>query len=151
MKRICTYAMAQHIWPDADGYSQSALIYMLNGANQSITRRLLKGAHGALVDVENNMALLEHILLAKPDIRLWSALWAFSEECRVPLYCPLKRWDGLKLSEMDDGAVHWCLNQDWLDPYFRKGLERVLAERYKPREPFPYNGSKPEPDDSVPW
>lgn len=140
IKRICTHAMSQHIWPDADSHSQSALLYMLNGATVN-QRRLLKGAHGALVDVENNLALLEHILLAKPEIRTWSALWEFSEEARVPIYAPLKRWEGVKLVDMDDGAVNWCLNQDWLDPYFRVGLERVMEARYAEPEP----GPKPEP------
>jgi exodeoxyribonuclease X len=148
VKRICTYAMSQHLWPDVDGHSQSALLYMLNGATVN-QRRLLKGAHGALVDVENNVALLEHILLAKPEIRTWSALWEFSEEARIPIYAPLKRWEGVKLVDMDDGAIRWCLSQDWLDEYFRVGLERVWSHRYPPREPKPEPAMASGDDDEI--
>lgn len=129
VKRICTHAMSTHVWPDADGYSQVALLYMLLGATES-TRKLVRLAHGAEADVINNRILLLHILLARPEITTWSALWLFSEECRIPLRCPLKRWEGKTLDEMDNGAINWCLDQHWLDPYFRIGLERVMEKRY---------------------
>lgn len=150
VKRICTHAMSTHIWPDADGYSQSALIYMLDGATTA-TRDRLRTAHSALTDVDNNLRLLQHILDAKPELQTWSALWAFSEEARIPIYSPLKRWDGLKLSEMDDGAIRWCLNQEWIDEYFRKGLERVWAERYPPRPPAPQLATADIGDDDIPF
>jgi exodeoxyribonuclease X len=136
VKRICTHAMSQHCWPDADSHGQSALLYMLNGATV-IQRRQLRNAHSALADAENCLALLEHILLAKTEIRTWSALWEFSEAARIPIYCPMKRWDGQKLTDMDDSSINWCLRQDWLDPYLRKGFERVLRERYPPPPPRP--------------
>ncbi len=132
VKRICTHALSQHTWPDADGYSQVALIYMLLGATDA-TRTEVRKAHGAVADVFLNRILLQHILQAKPDITTWSALWEYSEECRIPIYCPLKRWEGEKLEEMDDSSISWCLRQDWLDPYFRKGLRRVMEQRYPPR------------------
>lgn len=129
VKRICTHAMSQWIWPDATGYSQSALIYMLEGATPE-TRAMLNGAHGAVCDVQNNLLLLNHILAQKPEIVTWSQLWEFSEECRIPRTCPMKRYEGVLLQNLDDGFINWCLNQYWLDPYFRKGLERVLSGRY---------------------
>lgn len=132
LKRICTHAMAQHTWPDADGYSQVALLYRLLGATEE-TRAMVRSAHGALADVHMNLALLTRILAAHPELTTWSELWAYSEEARVPIKCPLKRWDGLRLDQMDDGAINWCLNQDWLDPYFRIGLERVIESRYPRR------------------
>jgi exodeoxyribonuclease X len=125
VKRICTHAISQHLWPDADGYSQVALLYMLLGATHQ-TRELVRGAHGAGVDACNNLILLEHILKAKPEITTWSGLWAFSEECRIPLKCPMRRNRGVPLAELDRGFIDWCLRQHWLDPYFRKGLERVV-------------------------
>jgi exodeoxyribonuclease X len=131
VKRICTHALAQHIWPEDDSHSQVALIYMLLGPTPE-TRELVKGAHGADADVMLNRTLLTHILQAKMEITTWSALWEYSEECRIPIYCPMKRWEGQKLEEMDDSAIGWCLRQEWLDPYLRKGFERVMAERYPP-------------------
>lgn len=145
VKRICTHALAQHIWPDADGYSQVALIYMLLGPSES-TREQVKGAHGATADVFLNRILLQHILQLKPEITTWSALWEYSEECRIPIYCPLKRWEGLKLEEMDDGAVDWCRRQGWIDPYFRKGLDRVMEKRY-PRA----KAMTVDEDDGIPY
>lgn len=128
VKRICTHAIAQWLWPDASGYSQSALIYMLEGATDDVRVRL-RGAHSALADCWLNFTLLDHILRLKPEIQTWNQLWQYSEECRIPRTCPLKRWEGVLLTDMDRSSIDWCLDQHWLDSYFRKGLERVLDAR----------------------
>ena len=128
VKRICTHAMAQWVWPDFDGYSQSALLYRLLGATTETRDRLML-AHAASADCWNNLTLLRHILLVKPDIRTWSTLHAFSEECRIPRTCPMKKYEGVLLEDLDDGLIVWCLRQDFIDPYYRKGLERVMAKR----------------------
>lgn len=133
VKRICTHAMAQWVWPDATGYSQSALIYMLMGATPA-TRMLLRGAHGAGCDVQNNLLLLQYILNQRPEIVTWSQLWEFSEECRIPRTCPMKKYEGVLLDDLEEGFIDWCLNQYWLDPYFRKGLLRVVNARHGDRE-----------------
>lgn len=129
IKRICTDAMSRWVWPDATGYSQVALTYMLNGPTP-LTREAVRKAHGALADVCINVALFQHIMLAKPEIKTWSQLWEFSEECRIPRTCPMKKYEGVLLEDLDAGFVRWCLDQYWLDPYFRKGLKRVVAKRY---------------------
>lgn len=129
VKRICTHAMATHVWPNASGYSQGALIYMILGEIEE-TRLLVRAAHRAADDVMMNRILLKEILRLHPELVTWTQLWEFSEECRIPITCPLKRWEGVKLADMDDGAISWCLGQSWLSPYFRVGLQRVLAARY---------------------
>lgn len=129
VKRIDTHAIAQWLWPDATGYSQTALIYMLSGATNAVRERVQR-AHSALDDCQLNYDLLSYILAAKPEITTWSQLWQYSEECRIPRTCPLKRWDGVLLTDMDTDAIEWCLRQHWLDPYFRIGLERVIEARY---------------------
>ena len=129
VKRIDTHAIAQWLWPEATGYSQSALIYELEGATRK-TREMLKDAHNALADVRLNYVLVRNILSLNPDIVTWSQFWRYSEECRIPRTCPLKRWEGVLLEDMDDGAISWCLNQHWIDPYFRLGLERALERRH---------------------
>jgi len=134
IKRIDTCAIAEHLWPDADSHGQVALIYMLLGATES-TRDMVRDAHSALADVHLNLALLGEILNLKPEITTWAQLHAFSEECRVPLFCPFKRWEGQRLEEMDDGAINWCLNQSFVHaehPYLVIGLKRVMAKRYPP-------------------
>lgn len=133
VKRICTYAMAQHVWPEADSYSQTALVYMLLGANPG-ARELLKDAHSAINDCRNNLTLLAHILRAQPEIKTWSALHDFSEDCRIPLKMPITKARGELLTEIDDGLLDWCLRQHWLPdehPYLYKGLTREYERRNK--------------------
>lgn len=129
VKRICTDAMARYVWPDADSYSQSALLYMLLGAT-SETRARLRNAHSALTDAENCAVLLEYILDARPEITTWSQLYAYSEQCRIPRVCPIGKHKGMPLDELvdyDPNYVDWMLRQDWLDAYLRKGLEQAIA------------------------
>lgn len=128
VKRICTYAMSQHVWPDADAYSQSALVYMLLGVNED-TRELVRRAHGASEDVLLNKVILFAILDAHSEIKTWNELWEFSEQCRIPLVCPFQKHRGTPLSELDDDYIDWCLRQHWIDPYLRKGLEQVMDDR----------------------
>ena len=129
VKRICTHAMAQHVFPEAGGYSLVALIYYCMGATE-VARELVRDAHGAYTDVRLCSILLQFILDKKPEIKTWSALWDLSEECRIPRTCPMKKYEGVLLEDLDDGFIRWCLNQDWLDPYLRIGLDRVMAKRY---------------------
>jgi exodeoxyribonuclease X len=145
VKRIDTCCIARWLWPDADSHSQSALLYMLLGPTPE-TRELLKGAHGALTDVLNNARLLEKILEAKPEIETWSALWEYSEACRIPRTMPIGEKQGLKgmlldeAVEADLGFVQWCLRQDWIDDYLRRGLNEAIA-----RVDAKWNAA-PEPD-----
>jgi exodeoxyribonuclease X len=128
VKRICTHAIAQHVWPDATGYSLVALTYMTKGATDE-TRERVRRAHSAADDCQLAFELLEEILALRPEIRTWSALHAFSEECRIPRTCPMKKYEGVPLEDLDGGFVQWCLDQSWLDPYYRIGLERVVEKR----------------------
>jgi exodeoxyribonuclease X len=128
IKRICTLAMARSLWPKADSHSQSAMLYMLNGATVE-TRRMLKDAHSAAADVRNNLILLEYILAAKPEIRTWSALWAFSEEARIPTVMFMGRNKGEPISSLDSGEARWYLERDFIDEYQRKALTRELDRR----------------------
>jgi exodeoxyribonuclease X len=128
VKRIDTHAIAQWLWPDTSGHSQSALLYMLLGAN-TITREQLRTAHGALPDAWNNLALLREILRLKPEITTWSALWEYSEQCRIPMFCPFKNREGVKLVDLDDSYIDWCLSQHWIDAYLRKGLVQIAEAR----------------------
>lgn len=127
VKRIDTQAIARWLWPTCSGYSLVALIYMILGATPK-TRELVRGAHGAEVDVHLTLILLCEILKLNPHITTWEQFWQYSEECRIPRTCPLKRYEGVLLKDLDPGFIEWCLNQHWLDPYFRKGLERVVAQ-----------------------
>lgn len=128
VRRICTCAMSRAIWPTADSHSQSALLYLLNGATVE-TRRMLKDAHSAAADVANNLVLLEHILAAKPEINTWNALWEFSEEARIPTVMFMGRNKGAQITELESGEIEWYLARDFIDEYQRKALERELERR----------------------
>jgi len=128
MKRICTLAIARHLWPEADGHSLGALHYMLNGATAE-SRWALRNAHSALIDCGLTAILLERILLQKTELTTWSALHAYSELCRIPLLMGFGKHAGMKLSELPPDYVQWLLKQEWLDGYLKIGLERAMAER----------------------
>ena len=128
VKRICTDAIARYVWPNADSFSQSALLYMLLGPTDE-TRQMLRDAHSAMADVINLAALLEMILRARPAIKTWAQLYEYSEECRIPLTCPFSQYRGVLLTELavnDPGYCNWMLRQDWLDDYLRIGVERAM-------------------------
>ena len=99
VRRICTDAISRHVWPEADAFSQSALIYMLEGPTDK-TRKRLKEAHSAYWDVLNNATLVEHILKERPDILTWTQFHEFSEYCRIPIVCPLGKWKGTPIADL---------------------------------------------------
>lgn len=131
VRRICTHAMAQWVYPEATGFSLVALLYHIKGATP-LTRDLVRNAHSAAHDCFLALLLLSDILEKRPDIQTWTQLHAFSEECRIPRTCPMKKYEGVLLTDLDEGFMGWCLRQDWLDPYFRKGIEREFERRYPP-------------------
>lgn len=132
VKRICTYAMAQDLWSDADSFSQSALLYKLCGEGM---RDSLKNAHSAEVDVVNNLRLLQVILREKPEFQTWEEVWKYSEFCRIPKFFSWGKWGPQNgqpgrtikwVKENDYSYVTWLFRQDWLDerhPYLRQALE----------------------------
>ena len=149
VKRICTLAMARALWPTADSHSQSALLYMLEGPTAA-TRRRLKDAHSAAADVANNLVLLEHILAAKPEIRTWSALYAFSEEARIPTVMFMGRNKGAPIADLESGEIEWYLARDFIDEYQRKALEREMQRRRATRV-SDYDDDQEEDDDDIPY
>ena len=134
VKRIDTCALARHLWPDADSHSQSALLYLLEGATPE-TREALRGAHGALVDTRNNLVLLRHILerlrATKPEITTWHALWDFSEFARIPTLMPIGRNRGAPIGQLESSEIHWYLERDFIDGYLRKAFEQEIERRGK--------------------
>lgn len=131
VKRICTRAIADWLWPEADSYALSALLYMLNGPNE-ITREMVRGAHSAYRDVFNTAVLLHYILKARPEIETWSQLWAYSEECRIPRVMPLGVQQGVKGVTIDEAVridpsfCEWCLEQHFVDEYLKRGIRRAF-------------------------
>ncbi|MBN6740536.1 DUF3820 family protein [Acidithiobacillus sp. MC6.1] len=122
IKRICTLAMARKLWPDADSFAQSALMYRLAN-NRNRVRDALKAAHSALADVKFCRFILSKILTEKP-MDSWDALWAFSEAARVPDVMPFGKHRGVAIKDLPKDYVNWALkNLADMDPYLRKALE----------------------------
>ena len=122
VKRICTYAMAKKIWPDADSLSQSALMYRL-ASDRVKVRDALKEAHSALADIRFCRFILKQIIRqVQPDS--WEALWKFSEQARVPESMPFGKHRGVAIGALPKDYVRWALgNLTDMDPYLRKALE----------------------------
>ena len=134
VKRICTHAMAQWVWPDTDSYGQSALLYMLTEGSLAM-RKLLRDAHSAYVDASNCLLLLDYILGERPDLTTWRALWQFSEECRMPRVCQFRQFRGVPWSEVaetDPSFCDWVIRQDFVDAYLRRAV--MLAMGYETKQ-----------------
>ena len=54
----------------------------------------------------------------------WEAVWAFSEEARIPETMPFGKHRGVAISDLPRDYVGWALkNLTDMDPYLRKALE----------------------------
>lgn len=128
VKRICTKALAQYLFPGLDSYSQSALICYIFGKQARI---LLKNAHSAFDDVMNCHRLLEflckkinrNIVLDKPKIEY---LWELSELARIPTTCPIGEHKGKPWNEVPKGFLNWMNKQDFIDTYTKKAIQPFL-------------------------
>ena len=120
VKRICTHALATMLWPEADTHSQSALLYLLEHEQ---ARAMLVGAHSALVDVENCLVILGHVIAALGGVESWEALWQRSEAARVPTVMAVGKHKGTPIAELPRDYVAWFLRQPDVDPYLRTALE----------------------------
>lgn len=122
VKRICTLAIAQKVWPDAESHSLSALTYMLS-KDRKTTRNILRSAHSALTDVKICHGLLLGIYEAVGRFESWEALWQFSEAARIPDKMPFGKHAGVRIADVPADYKRWALaNLNDLDPYLRKAL-----------------------------
>jgi len=136
VKRICTLALARMVWPSIDSYSLGALIYHLYP--HGMARKMVRGAHSALIDVE----LCNRVLFSLVDAlqpRNWEHLWQISEKARIPTrftfgkYGPRDGQKGTPIGEVrrsDPGYIRWCLTSCDIvtnDPYWQKALRGEAA------------------------
>lgn len=125
VKRIDTLTMAWRLWwPQMDSLTLGAVLYGLDRAH---ARERLQGAHSALRDVNNCLFVLWAICEALPEITSWSGLWAFSEECRVPLRWPFGKHRGRPIGEAPTDYLEWALRQADMDPYVQTAVRRALG------------------------
>jgi exodeoxyribonuclease X len=122
VKRIDVLAMCRTLWPDADSFSQGALLYRLERRE---ARALLRGAHSAQVDVMVCQRVLAHVLDALRDrysIESFDELWMISERMRIPTVMAFGKHKGVAIKSVPADYKRWLLAQPDLDPYLVKAL-----------------------------
>jgi len=125
VKRICTLAMARHLWPELDSHKLVTLMYFTQGANEQ-TRQKVSRAHSALDDVLMCEELYEVICqVAKLDPRDYEKVWVFSEEARIPKVWPGGKFKGQPIAAADRGYANWCRRQPGYDPHTLEALRRA--------------------------
>lgn len=129
VKRICTLAMARELWPECDSHSLSALMYFLNPLEHKTVRTALRSAHSAKADVAFCIDVLKKILNARPDIRDFESLWAFSESARIPKVMTFGKFEGMHVSKVDNGWRAWYRKTvQPQDPYLLKAFNMFPYE-----------------------
>lgn len=120
VKRICTKAIATQLVPNIDSYSQSALMYYFLGES---AKPLLKEAHNAQDDINNNFILLNNLLdLVPKGIYAVEELWNFSEQCRIPTVMPFGKHKGELIKDIPSGYKQWLRHQPDVDEYLLKAI-----------------------------
>lgn len=119
VKRICTLALARHLWPDADSHTLGALIYRIQ--KPAYARDLLRGAHDAAVDVSLCGIVLREICAARQPSDL-EDLWRMSEEARVPTRMPFGKHKGEPIASIPADYKAWLRRQPDVDPYLLKAI-----------------------------
>ena len=120
INRICTLAMARHLWPECDAHNLSAITYFLFGATREVRDRL-QGAHAALHDVHLCTAVLRECI-KESGANSFEELYAFSERARIPSVMTFGKHKGEPVSSVPYGYVKWYRAQPDPDPYLLKAF-----------------------------
>lgn len=125
VKRICTLALARYLWPQLDSHTLSACAYYALGATPAIRERL-RSAHSALADIALCRDILLIMLEAMRDKAPTSldALWAMSEEARIPRTFTFGKFKGQPIKAADRGYARWYKSQPDPDPYLLEAFKR---------------------------
>lgn len=126
-KRICTLALARRIWPSNDGHSLGAMSYQLS-SNLAETREALKSMHSAGDDAELCALLLQAMWGTEQmqHVDSWEALYALSEDARLPRYWTFGKHKGKALWDTDPGYLMWVVRQTDFDNYVREACKLQL-------------------------
>ena len=119
VKRVDTLSLCRKLWPEADTYTQSAMLYLLE---RGTARDQLRDAHSAAADVQLCRVILRHIL-DRIGSTTWEALWVASEDARVPEIMPFGKHKGLPMSKVPADYKRWLRGQSDVDPYLVKALQ----------------------------
>lgn len=120
VNRICTLAMARHLWPECDAHNLSAITYFLFGATHAVRNRL-RGAHSALNDVDLCADILKRCI-EESGATSFEELYAFSERARIPSVMTFGKHKGEPVASVPYGYVKWYRAQSDPDPYLLKAF-----------------------------
>lgn len=123
VKRICTLALARHLYPDLDSHTQTAMMYFLFGATEAVRTRL-KDAHSAGADILMCGDILMAMLPKIGAVNM-SQLWEASEDARVPKKMTFGKFAGQPISAVDRGYSNWYRRQPDPDPYLLEAFKRA--------------------------
>lgn len=123
IKRICTLALARHLYPDLDSHTQTALMYFFFGSTDT-TRTRLKDAHSAGADILMCGDILM-AMLPKLGVKNMSQLWEASEDARIPRKMTFGKFTGQPISAVDRGYSNWYRRQPDPDPYLLEAFKRA--------------------------
>lgn len=121
-KAICTLALSRHLWPTAESHTLSAMAYF-HADDRAAVRAVLRNAHSAMTDVKLTAALLRCII-KQSKVADWAALYALSEQARVPTIIGFGKYKGTEIAALPADYVAWLGKQSDLDPYLRKALKQ---------------------------
>jgi exodeoxyribonuclease X len=125
IKRICTLAISQHIWPDERSHTLGALVYMLS-PDKVKARETLKDAHSAWQDILMTAAVLRQIIQAT-GVRTTKDLYLLSEMARIPKKITFGKHKGMLISELPFDYVNWLLKQPDTDAYLKLALKNAIS------------------------
>ena len=121
-KNIDLCAICRILYEECDSHKQAALAYFLFGVNEE-TRDMLRGAHDAYDDCLIALKILRRIQEDSGHTDI-AALFAYSEDCRVPRKMPFGKFQGQPIAEVDAGYRRWYSNVPDADPWILKAFER---------------------------
>lgn len=135
VKLIDTLPMCRFLHPELDSHTQSAMVYYLGiqlGRPERAKERL-QSAHSAKADVENCSTIVSMIVKTCEargiPVSNWHEMYAFSEECRIPMYMPFsQKFKGRPVSEVDNGFRDWYRKQTNQDKYILAAFDRYPFE-----------------------
>lgn len=126
VRRICTLALARHVWPQVGSHTLGACIYRILPFD--VARERLRNAHSAGADVHLCHELLSYLLDEYFECLTLEELWTVSEDARLFKIWTFGKFKGKPLAAADRGYMSWCLRQPDMDEYVKKTIQKYLEE-----------------------
>ena len=124
IKTICTLALAQSCWPQAEQHTLGALAYLL-AEDQTKAREVLKHAHSAWHDIRITASVLRY-LIDDLGVMTVEELYIASEKARIPTHMRGGKHAGVPLQDLPPSYASWLRKQPDLNPYLARALDQFF-------------------------